>query len=580
MTAPPFARLDFPPSPGRPSGRVAITAPRELLTAWRVDEVGAVLEAIDRHVAQGRHAIGFVAYDAAPAFDTCIVAPGYAGPLAWFAVADALDTPPALVGDPPRGAVHWTPRSTRAAYDAAITDIRHAIARGDLYQVNHTVQLDVHDVGDSHSMYARMIAAQGAGYGAHLHTGTHEIISASPELFVERRGDRLVTRPMKGTARRGRDAGEDAAAVAALRASDKERAENVMIVDLVRNDLGHIAIPGSVRVSSLFDVETRPTVLQMTSTIEATARGGTGTRELFAALFPCGSITGAPKLAAMAHIARAEAEPRGVYCGAIGHVGPGEATFSVAIRTVQREHHTRRSVYGVGSGITWDSAPDQEYDEVVAKADVLSMTRPSFALLETLRAEAGVALRREAHLDRLTASAAYFGWDAAAARAAAASALDAAAPACVEPSRVRLTVAANGTARVEVEPAPARSAHALPVCLAATPVDARDPWLCHKTTHRAVYDAHRAAHPGLWDVILWNARGQLTETTIGNLVLLLDGVHVTPARHCGLLDGVLRSELVAAGELREQVLTRDDLARATTCWVINALRGWTPVVVV
>jgi len=556
-----------------------MSAPRTLLVAHTLDEVGPVLEAVDQHVAQGRHAIGFVAYEAAAAFDTCAVVPGYAGPLAWFAVADALEDPTTVEDHSTGGALRWTPRSTRSDYDAAIAAIRAAIARGDVYQVNHTVRLDVHELGDAAAIYARLRTAQGAGFGAHLHTGDLEIISASPELFFARRGDHLVTRPMKGTTRRGRYAEEDASLAASLLASEKERAENVMIVDLLRNDLGHIAIPGSVTVTSLFDIETRPTVLQMTSTIEADARAGTDTRALFAALFPCGSVTGAPKLAAMAHIARTEPEPRGVYCGAIGHVGPGEATFSVAIRTVQLEHRPRRAVYGVGSGVTWDSAPDREYDEVVAKAAVLSASPPTFALLETLRGEGGQIPRREAHLDRLADSAAYFGWDAPALRQAAAAALDAAAPQCIAASRVRLTVDQAGRSDVTIEPAPVPFAQPPRVGLATSPVDGSDPFLCHKTTHRAVYDAQRATHPDLWDVILWNTHGELTETTIGNLVLTIGTEQLTPARHCGLLNGVLRDELLASGAIREAVLTRDDLARASACWVINALRGWTRVTV-
>ncbi len=556
-----------------------ISAPREVLVAWQASEVADLLDAVDQHVALGRHAIGFVAYEAAPAFDTAAVVRDSDGPLAWFAVADALEEAPPLANAGAPSALRWVPRTDRPQYDAAIAAIREAIARGDVYQVNHTLRLDIEGMDDPAAVYARLLAAQGAGYGAHLHTGTLEIVSASPELFVERCGDHLVTRPMKGTTRRGRYAEEDDALAAQLRGSEKERAENVMIVDLLRNDLGHLAVPGSVRVISLFDVESRPTVLQMTSTIEAQARSGIGTRELFRALFPCGSVTGAPKLAAMAHIARAEPDPRGVYCGAIGHIGPGEATFSVAIRTLQIDARTRRTVYGVGSGITWDSAPDREYDEVVAKAAILTASQPDFALLETLRAESAQVLRREAHLDRLAESARYFGWDAAALRRAAATALDAVAARCDAPARLRLTVTRDAQCTVEVEPAPAPIERPPAVRLATDPVDASDVWLCHKTTHRAVYDAQRRAHPDAWDVILWNTRGELTETTIGNLVLELDGALVTPARHCGLLNGILRRELLAKGTLREQVLTRDDLARATACWVINALRGWTRVTV-
>jgi para-aminobenzoate synthetase / 4-amino-4-deoxychorismate lyase len=598
---PPFARLDFPPSPARPAGAAGIGTAREVLIAHEAHEVGPLLDAVDAHAAAGRHAIGYVAYEAAPAFDpAAVVRPGATGPLAWFLIADTLEAAPPLATADEVPAPTWTPRRDAAAHAAAITGVREAIARGDVYQVNHTERLDVTGLGDPAALYAALLTAQGPGYGAHLHTGTHEILSASPELFVARRGDLAWTQPMKGTARRGRWAAEDEARATALRSSPKERAENVMIVDLLRNDLGRVAEPGAVRVPSLFDVEHRPTVLQMTSTVEATLRPGTSTRALFAALFPCGSVTGAPKLAAMAHIARSEDAPRGVYCGAIGHVGPGECTFSVAIRTLAIDHARRRAVYGVGSGVTWDSDPAAEHDELLAKAAVLTARRPAFALLETMRAEGGVVQRREAHLARLSASAAYFGWDVARVRAAAERALDSlgagwrqqpagpaadatasAASRSIAPAmRVRLTVDAEGATTLRSEPAPAPPDAPPLVVIATTPVDPEDVFLCHKTTRRAVYDAQRAAHPDAWDVLLWNSRGELTESTIGNLVLELDGARVTPARSSGLLNGVLRDELLAQGAIAERVLTRDDLARATRVWVINALRGWVEVRVV
>jgi len=579
VTAPPFARLDFPASPARPAGRAAITAPHAVLVAHTLAEVGPVLDAVDQHVAAGRHAIGYLAYEAAPAFDPAfVVRAGATGPLAWFVIGHTLETPPLLNAPQPPCELAWTPRSDRQHYDQAIADIRRAIARGDLYQVNHTIRLDVHGLRDAGALYATLLHAQGAGYAARLHTGQLEIISASPELFFERRGDAVRTQPMKGTARRGRWLEEDAALAQQLRESEKERAENVMIVDLLRNDLGHVAVPGSVRVPTLFAVETRPTVLQMTSTVEATLRAGTSTRQLFTALFPCGSVTGAPKVAAMAHIAQAEDAARGVYCGAIGHIGPGEATFNVAIRTVAVDHARRRAVYGVGSGITWDSAADAEYDEVLAKAAVLTRASAHFALLETMRVEGGVVQRRAAHLARLSESAAYFGWDVAATHAAAAAAMDAAAAPCTAPTRLRLTVDAEGHCTVRTEPAPPPISEPQRVALARTPVRSDDVFLCHKTTQRTVYDAQRAAHPSAWDVILWNERGELTETTIGNLVLELDGERVTPARTSGLLNGVLRAELLQRGEVVERTLTRADVARAAQCWVVNALRGWTPVV--
>jgi para-aminobenzoate synthetase/4-amino-4-deoxychorismate lyase len=578
MSTAPFAFLDFPLAPHLAPGRWRFANAHVVLAAYRVDEVPAVLRSVDAHAAAGRHAVGFVAYEAAPAFDPALVVRSdSAGPLAWFLVTDAPEFVPAA----PLGAAAvptWQARTSATAHAAAIAAIHDAIGRGDVYQVNHTIRLDVDGIDDPHALYAQLLASQGSGYGAHIHAGSHEILSASPELFFMRRGEMLTTRPMKGTSRRGRYAEEDTLRADALRASTKERAENVMIVDLLRNDMGRLARLGSVRVPSLFDVEVRPTVLQMTSTITADIPASTSLASIFGALFPCGSVTGAPKIAAMQHIAANEDAPRGVYCGAIGHVAPGgDATFSVAIRTLVIDEHNGRAVYGTGSGVTWDSVAADEFDEAVAKAAVLTVRPPAFDLLETLRGEHGMVLRLEAHLDRLGASAAYFGWDAVHIRRAASTALDAIAETCVAPTRIRLTVARDGATNVTLLPAPAPFAEPPSVELAHSPVDGTDPFLCHKTTHRHVYDAHRAAHPDAFDVLLYNQRDELTESTIGNIVLELDGVRVTPPRSAGLLAGVLRNELLATGDIIERVLHRADVERATRVWIINALRGWVEV---
>jgi para-aminobenzoate synthetase/4-amino-4-deoxychorismate lyase len=378
-----------------------------------------------------------------------------------------------------------------------------------------------------------------------------------------------------GTARRGRWLAEDDAAAARLAATEKERAENVMIVDLLRNDLGRIARPGTVRVESLFDVERHPTVLQMTSTITARLEAGVTLGGIFAALFPCGSVTGAPKVAATKQIAALEDSPRGVYCGAIGHVAPsGEATFSVAIRTAWLDRESGVAEYGVGGGITWDSTPDGEYDEVRAKAAVLtSPPAASFELLETMRLTREGYARRERHVARVLESARYFGF--CAERGDVERALDAHAARTREyPRRVRMLVASDGTIRVEDRAlAGDEAAASRPVALATSPVSSADPFLFHKTTRRAVYDRHRAEHRDASDVLLWNERSELTEFTIGNVVLRIEGADWTPPRECGLLAGCCRAELLERGEIRERVLTLEDLARAERVWLINSVRG-------
>jgi para-aminobenzoate synthetase/4-amino-4-deoxychorismate lyase len=451
-----------------------------------------------------------------------------------------------------------------------------------VYQVNYTVRLDVELGGDTAAVYQRLLHAQGRGSGAHIFTGTHEILSASPELFFDRRGASITTKPRKGTARRGRWSEEDDRHAAALAASPKERAENVMIVDLVRNDLGHIARVGTVRAPRLFDVERRPTVPQMTSTIEAELRDGLSTTDIFSALFPCGSVTGAPKIAASQMIATLESAPRGVYCGAIGHIAPGgDATFSVAIRTLTIDHTTGRAEYGVGSGITWDSAGDAEYDEVVSKAGVLRADLPQFELVETLRLERGAYARLDAHMARLAASATYFGFEPThRLREAAHRALAEHARASTShaPQRVRVSVSEHAIASVIARPLTADDTLPITFALAATPVRRHNRFLCHKTTHRAVYGRHRAEHAGVGEGLLWNEDGEITEFTLGNVVLELDGARWTPPRESGLLAGVFRQELLDAGTVRERVLIRDDLARATQVWLVNSVREWVSAV--
>jgi para-aminobenzoate synthetase/4-amino-4-deoxychorismate lyase len=574
---PPFVVLDFPPAPGRAAGSQVFVRPLLVVSATSLDQVEPALRRVDEEVGRGRHALGFVAYEAAPAFDAAMAVPP-AGPLplAWFAIFDA-PRPPARPGgsDPDdRLVVAWRERPSAIPHGDAVEAIRTAIGRGDVYQVNHTVRLDVEVRGDPGALYRRMIARQGGGYGARLHTGRFEILSASPELFFRRDGGRITAQPMKGTARRGRWLEEDDARAAALAASAKERAENVMIVDLIRNDLSRVAVAGTVAAPRLFEVHRLPTVLQMTSTVTAEARPGVSTWDLFAALFPCGSVTGAPKIAATRAIAALEPDPRGVYCGAIAHLAPdGTATFSVAIRTLTIDHGTGRAEYGAGSGITWDSAGAAEYDELRAKAAILTDDLPRLDLIETMRLDEGRYARLPFHLDRLRSSAAYFGFaDPDGLGAAAARALAEHARASPGPARVRLV--ASPDARVRLEASPLEPAPASPpvVVLASSPVRRQNRFLCHKTSHRAVYEQHRSQHPGAFDVLLWNEDEEVTEFTIGNVVVEIDGARWTPPRDCGLLAGAMRAELLATGTITERVITRADLARATRLWLINSVR--------
>jgi len=558
----------------------------DCLSATTPAEVPALLSSVESRARQQRlHAVGFVTYEAAPGLDPklCCHTPGIL-PAAWFALFAScrrVAPPPAA----PAPALSWLPSLDRADYGRAIERIRGYIGAGDTYQVNFSYRLraEFDDDATVEALFGAMVAGQRTGLGALLETADWAICSASPELFFLRRGRRLESRPMKGTAARA--AGDaDQAQARWLAGSAKNRAENTMITDMVRNDLGRIADTGSVAADGLFRIEAYPTVWQMTSSVSASTDAGLA--EVFRALFPAASITGAPKRRTMEIIRELEAEPREIYTGAIGYVTPdGDAQFNVAIRTALLDKRRGRAEYGVGGGIVWDSRAAEEHAETLAKAQILHR-RPAldaFELLETLlwTSEHGCSLL-DAHLARLCRSAAHFRRPLeTAAVHAALQAATADLPA--EPHRVRLLVDACGrpaaTARPLADfPAPRRVAIA-----GARLAVAGNPFVSHKTTRRDVYDTARreAADAGdADDVLLVNLAGEITESTIANVVADLDGVLVTPPASAGLLPGLYRAELLAAGTVVEGRLTPDDLRRARAVYLVNSVRGMWPVTLV
>lgn len=543
------------------------------------------MAAVEQGLHEGLHAAGWVSYEAASAFDHALTTqPPSAVPLVCFGLFRSAEVAPPLAGAGMLAVETWTPALSADQHARGVAAVREAIAAGDAYQVNYTFRLQADmtssaDCGDAASLeglYRHLARQARAPYAAFIDAGDWQLLSLSPELFFQIDGPRLITRPMKGTAPRGRWAEEDAALRDELAASTKNRAENVMIVDLCRNDLSRVCDVGSVRASSLFDVEPYPTVWQMVSTVEGELRQGTRLRDVFAALFPAGSITGAPKSSSMRLISALEHAPRGVYCGAIGYASPdGRATFNVAIRTITAHVPTGKAEYGVGGGITWDSVAKHEHAEALSKSACLEV-RPPFSLIETMRLEQGAVVRLGRHLARVRASASFFGFqcDPARVRATLEAHLSSFGPA---PRRVRLVLSPLGYSAVQSEPLEAPSHEARAIALASEPVDSRDRFLCHKTTRRDVYDRHRNAHPDVFDVLLWNERGEVTEFTRGNVVVELDGTRCTPRRECGLLAGVFRAELLDAGVIEERVITVEDLARCSRLWFINSLREWVDV---
>ncbi len=556
-------------------------APSRILTARTVAEVPAVMDAAEQALRDGCHVAGWVAYEAAGAFDSALITQTpTAVPLVCFGLyREKVDAPRLAASAPPPAPMTWTPALDRAAHADGVAAIREAIADGETYQINYTFRLRS-DFGPSGprdseaSLYASLAQAERVPYAALIEADEWVVLSLSPELFFRREGDRLTTQPMKGTAPRGRWAAEDQARADGLRASEKNRAENVMIVDLCRNDMSRVCDIGTVAATSMFEVVRYPTVWQMVSTVEGRVDPTVGLHDIFRALFPAGSITGAPKSSSMRLIADLEHAPRGVYCGAIGYASPdGRATFNVAIRTMTVHRPTGRAEYGVGGGITWDSTAADEHAEAMQKAACLEV-RPPFLLIETLRFEHGVYVRLDAHLRRLRESADYFGFlfDEASVR----SAISPSPHLPISPSRVRVTLDSTGTAVAAHEPLDP-TPEAPTFALATTPVDSSSRWLFHKTTRREVYDHHKAAHPDVWEVLLWNERHELTEFTRGNVVLELDGRMLTPSRGCGLLGGVFRQALLDSGEIVEAVVSLEDLPRATRVWFVNSLREWVEV---
>jgi para-aminobenzoate synthetase / 4-amino-4-deoxychorismate lyase len=551
-------------------------APVRVIEARTAGEVLAALRTVETAVhTHNLTAAGYLSYEAAAAFDLDVHPPPPDGPpLLWFGLyrqAEALAAPPPAAGAYQIGA--WRPALDAETYAAAVARIKDHIAAGKTYQVNFTFPLHADFRGDPWTLFHDLAQAQQAGYMAYLDLGRYVIASASPELFFHLDGAQISARPMKGTAARGRTLAEDLRQMEWLRQSPKERAENVMIVDMIRNDLGRVAETGSVQVPSLFDVERYPTLLQMTSTV--TARTRASLVDIMAATFPCASITGAPKVRTMQLIKALEPEPRGVYTGAIGVIAPGrQAQFNVAIRTVVVDRARETAVYNVGSGIVWDADAAAEYAECRLKAQVLVQKRPSFALLESLlwTPDGGYFLL-DLHLERLRETADYFQYPCDTARVQAALA-DAARP-LAAPAKVRLLVNADGRPAAQaVSLAEGATLEPVRVGLAPTPVDPNNPWLYHKTTQRQVYDAARAARPDCDEVLLWNTRGELTEATSANVVVTLDGALVTPPVAAGLLPGTLRRTLLENGRIQEAPIPLSALRRATEIWLINSVRGW------
>lgn len=572
----PFVLLDDARVTGAASARL-YRDPVATIVARNRRDVAAALDAMRRET---RHVAGFLSYEAGHALEPRLAALGGDAPLPllWFGVFEGYEEIPAadvaaLLPDP-HSAWAGSPRPAlgRADYDAAFARVADYIAAGDIYQVNLSFRAEVPVAGHPLALYAGLRARAQAGHGGIVWTGKDWLLSLSPELFFALHDGKVTTRPMKGTAGRGASPADDAAAAAALSADPKQRAENLMIVDLLRNDLSRVAEAGSVEVPRLFSVETYPTFHTMTSTVTAQLPEGRGATDLISAIFPCGSITGAPKIRAMEIIDEVEQGPRGAYTGSIGRIDPGgDAAFNVAIRTLHLQEGGRGATIGLGGGIVADSRMGEEWDECLTKGRFVADPR-TFDLIETMRfdPEGGIHLL-DRHIERIRASAAVFGipFD----RHAVRNELQAATFRIAAARRVRLMLSQSGRIAIEIarlHPAPEGPVE---IALAARTVGKDDFRLRHKTSDRAFYTEARA-RAGTFEVALLDAEGFVTEGSFTNIFVKGEGALLTPPLSRGLLAGVLRAELLSNGSAIEADVRPEDLADGF--FVGNASRGLLP----
>ncbi len=544
--------------------------PIETVTVWELEGVLDALQKAEDATAAGHWVVGLLSYDAGPAFDPAVVSQrDEATPLLAYGIFTS-GTPSDGPLDGPFEISEWTPDQSEADYSKSIDAVREYIRSGETYQVNYTVRRNATFWGSAEGLFASLSRAQRAKHDAFLHFGTHALCSASPELFFTRDGDILSSRPMKGTRPRHFDPVVDRAIVDDLQSSLKDRAENVMIVDMVRNDLGRIAEVGSVNVPKLLEVEHYPTVHTMTSTVDAVSK--VGLVEALQALYPVASITGAPKYRTTEIISELEHTPRGAYCGSVFALSPdGRWEFNVVIRSVWLDLENGQGTYGVGGGIVWDSEAKNEWEETEHKSRVLARAGKPLRLLETMAwtPDAGISLRQR-HINRLLSAGDHFNihvdMD---------IVMDLLNTVRSDtPVKLRLLIDAAGVPELQIGPLPPDGDEPRTLPIDTEPTDPYDEFLVYKTTIRNRYDDALERFPDAPDVILWNRRGELTETCIANLVLDLDGALVTPHHSSGLLPGTLREELLDRGQLVEKLLTLDDLQRADKVWTINSVRGW------
>ena len=550
--------------------RYTFTQPIKELKTRDLAEVADLLAQVERYQEQGYYVVGYVSYEAAPAFEEKLAvhkAPLLAEYLLYFTVHDRVETSPIpLTYEEVDLPSKWQEVTSVTDYEKAIAQIHHHLRQGDTYQVNYTVQLKQDLNANPFTIYNRMVVEQEAGYNAYVEHDEMTVISMSPELFFEQNDRELTTRPMKGTTQRGLTDQEDLEQASWLEQDPKNRSENMMIVDLLRNDMNRISEVGSEHVERLCQVEQYSTVWQMTSTIKSQLRPDVDLVAIFRSLFPCGSITGAPKIATMEIIKDLELQPRGVYCGTIGLLLPnGRRIFNVAIRTIQL--HKGQAIYGVGGGITWDSTWESEYREVHQKAAVLYRKQARFKLISTGRVSQKSLLFEDQHLERLTKASRYFAYPLDPKKLR--QKIEEECQVCDvnQDYRLRIGLSKSGEIELSRQILAPLSPSFCKAKLCLQEADLNQSFTYFKTTHRP----HLSL--GEQEIIYHNVVGELLETSIGNLVLKINGKLYTPPISLGILPGIYRQHLLERGQVEEKVLTLADLNQAEAIYGCNAVRG-------
>ena len=548
------------------TGWLLYCQPEEVIEVATIDALAKALDTIEAWATAGFTCLGYVQYGEVVSGTQVVIPSLKTQPVATFGVFSE-GTEYGLDSSQEYGFLGEGCHISFQDYAIQFAQVKSALAAGEAYQINLTYELSGNFWGEPQTIFGKLFEVQPTQHAMYLEHNDLIVISMSPETYLRRRGDELQMKPMKGTRARGATSAQDESLKLDLASSTKDQAENLMIVDMVRNDLGRISTPGSVSTEALFEISPYPTVWQMTSTV--TSRTDAALSEIFKATFPCASITGAPKTAAMDLIRALEQRDRGIYTGAVGQIGPWtKVDLGVAIRTLEMDSQKQRWRYGVGSGVVWDSQAEDEWAETLDKAKFLQAAQ-DFQLIETCRFTPLVGVERlPLHIERLSRSAAALGFE-----------LDIDALQSElglvhsdHPSRIRVTLSRRGDLNITVAPLPPPT-EVIRLSLAKAPIDSSTIFTRHKTTHRQCYDAAEPLVPDADDVLLFNEQGELMETRIFNVFLVINGICWTPALSSGCLPGVYREQLLRAGAAQERTLTIKDLGAASQIFVTNSLRG-------